>query len=88
MTRLELFISALKKCQAYSAQEPGGWLWPGMIEQLSYLVELESGRSSDRTLLSNVCVGAMAAKNIEDRDAELARSLYDIQAAVQEMASV
>jgi hypothetical protein len=27
----------------------------------------------------------MAAKNIEDRDAELANTLYDVQAAAQQM---
>ena len=37
------------------------------------------------TLLSKVCVGAMAAKNIEDRDVELAKTLYDVQAAAKEM---
>ena len=85
MTHLDLFTSALTKCQRYSTEEPGSWLWPSLVEQLSYLVELASGRSSDTTRLAKVCVGAMAAKNIEDRDAELANTLYDVQAAAQQM---
>jgi hypothetical protein len=85
LTRLELFRSALEKCEAYSAQEPGGWLWPALIEQLSYLIELELGRSTDRGLLSKICVGAMAAKNIEDFDLQLAQTLYDVQAASEDM---
>jgi hypothetical protein len=85
MTRLELLTSALDKCKAYLQSEPGGWLWPSLIEQLSYLVDLESGQKTDRELLKNICVGAMAARNVEDRDFDLAKMLYKIQAEVQEM---
>jgi len=85
MNRIHSFSKALDRCSQYQEKEPGGWLWRSLIEQLEFLLALERGETVDRSLLARICIGAMAAKNVEDRDEALAMELYAIQEEADQM---
>jgi hypothetical protein len=88
MTNLELFKGALQRCEEYANIHPQEYpLWTILADQLAYLVELEAGRRDDRERLATLCVGVMAAKNVEDRDMQLADMLYKVQREVRIMLS-
>lgn len=79
MKRLDKITKALEQAHVYAKSSTGGWLWPSIIEQLEYLRDVESGRNTDLTRISELSIGAMAAKNIEDRDEPFANLLYEIE---------
>jgi hypothetical protein len=85
MDRIKLFSDARARCSIYLESEPGGWLWPTLIEQIDYLMDLERQLQTDRDKLPNVCIGPLAAKNIEDRDQELCQILYNVQEEADKM---
>lgn len=55
-------------------------MWRALVEQLSYMVDLETGRRFDRDRLSSINVGSVAARLMGAQQHELVSLLASIQA--------
>jgi hypothetical protein len=51
---------------------------PSFRKQIAYLRAVEQGEESDRSRLSQINIGVIAAKDIEDRNPEIAETLYEL----------
>jgi hypothetical protein len=85
MNRLALFMDARRKAQALHLKYPLLKTIESIIHQLDYLIELASGRSTDRSRLKDIILGVQAAREIEPLDLDLADTLYLVNEQVQQM---
>lgn len=56
-----------------------------VIDQLQYLLNLETGKTLDRAALGTITIVQIAARDIETFDPELADLLHDVSAQVRLM---
>ena len=56
-----------------------------VIRQIDYLIDLETGLSTDRSRLKEIILGVQAAREIEPLDADLAEMLYTVSEQAQRM---
>jgi hypothetical protein len=54
-------------------------------KQLEYLIDLEEGRCSDRSLMANLNLGLLAARELEPDDMELANLIYQVTESAKSM---
>jgi hypothetical protein len=80
----DLLLTALRRCDEVAAKWGGGAPFPSVRAQLAYLVELASGRSSDRSRLGEIILGVQAAKEIEQLDESFAELLHEISDQVRQ----
>jgi Tsi6 len=86
MTRLELFQEALLATKSLQAKYAHSKPIQSVVDQLSYLVDLQSRLSTDRSKLTTINIGVIAAREIEDIDMGLAEKLHEVAAVVRTMA--
>jgi hypothetical protein len=85
MNRLQHFQSALDHCARLLKQYPNSRALESIMEQLRYLVGVESGSVSDRSRIRTINIGVLAAREVEDMDEEAARVLHSVAAEVRKM---
>lgn len=85
MTRSALLNDALVQARALQLRYPGARTIASIARQLTYLVELESGGTNDRSRLSDIILGVQAAREIEPLDMDLAETLYKVSSEVKLM---
>jgi hypothetical protein len=66
-------------------QYPSSRALQSILQQLEYLIDLQSGRTSDKSRLKDINLDVLAAREIEDRDQNTARILYSVYAEVKGM---
>lgn len=85
-SRIDLFDKALTSSREALAKAPYMFPLATVIDQLQYLLDLEVGKTLDRTGLDTISIGQIAARDIENFDSELADLLHEVSAQVREMA--
>lgn len=85
MDRLRLFRLARAEASAHEERWGSHQAIQWIIEQLEYLEGVEVGSIEDRSLLRRINLGLLAAREIEDRDARLAKLLHKVSAEVEKM---
>ena len=85
MSRNEVFKDVQGKCLALATGSMESVFTP-ILDQLKYLIALDSGESVDRSMIQNIDIGLRALRNLEDIYPELAKELYDIQRKADRMA--
>lgn len=74
--RLTKFEQALAGIEALCAKHGRVGTLSDIAEQLDYLIGVEKGKITDRSLLPNLTLGRSAARDIEALDMKLAELLY------------
>lgn len=85
MNRIELFQNALSASEDALARAPYMFTLNAVISQLEYLIDLERGEG-DPGKLGTINLGAIAARDIDTFDANLANLLHDASAEARKMA--
>ena len=87
MNRLVVFESAL--AAALSIEPLYDWSAPlkSAIAQLRYLIDLETGKTTDRSRLADINIGVIAAREIEDMDQGVAEAIHFASAEARKMAA-
>lgn len=88
MNRLNLFKAATESVERLSLTYPNSVALRSVMEQLRYLIEVETGISKDTSKLGQINIGVLAAKEVEDMDAGVAEELYVVSAEVKKMKAV
>jgi hypothetical protein len=60
---------------------------PSFRKQVAYLRAVERGEEQDRSRLSEINVGVITAKDIEDRDPSVAEALHELADVARRMAA-
>lgn len=85
MERLSLFQKALDACKQLQSLYPAVVTIQSIINQLEYLIALESGRSTDRSRLKDIVIGVQAAREIEPLGLGVAELLYEVDGEARRM---
>ena len=85
MNRIDLFRSSLRDAGLLKEKYPSSAPLQSVIDQLEYLINLESGKSMDSSRLTAINIGAIAAREVEELDMETAEKLYAVTDAVGQM---
>ena len=85
MNRLALFQDAHARAKALYKTYPELMTIDSVIRQIDYLIDLETGLSTDRSRLKEIILGVQAAREIEPLDADLAEMLYTVSEQAQRM---
>ena len=83
--RIALFEKALASSRQAFAKAPYMFPLAAVIDQLQYLLNLETGKTLDRAALGTITIVQIAARDIETFDPELADLLHDVSAQVRLM---
>lgn len=84
MDREELLSDALVKSKDAISRFPFMFPLESVIKQLEYLIDVESGRA-DCSGLKTINIGEIAARDIEELDGNLAKTLHEVSAEVRKM---
>jgi hypothetical protein len=84
-TETQTLKSALASCEAHLRTMPDLQPLHSIKAQLTYLIDLAEGRSTDRSRLDEIIVGVYAAREFETRDMEFANLLYEVEEVVKAM---
>lgn len=87
MTHIELFRNALAKVRLLKEQYPSSRALESVIEQLEYLIGIESGARIDRSKLRSINIGVIAAREIEDMNMQTAEELHAVSAVARQLAA-
>jgi len=87
ITRQELFDEAEDAIGKLERKWPTLSYLPSFRKQVAYLRAVERGEEVDRTRLAEINIGVIAAKDIEDRDADAAAILHKLAFLAQTMAT-
>ena len=85
MNRIALFEKAKLRMVAIKEKFPRIDTITSVINQLDYLIGLESGTETNRDRLKDIIIGIQAAREIELLDEEAANLLYDVALEVDRM---
>ena len=85
MTRIELLEKGLRACFLLRQQHPENQALISIGEQLEYLSTLEQGVHQDRSRLKDIIIGALAAREIESLDIEIAETFFQVASEVTRM---
>ncbi len=77
--------TALASCEDHHRTMPDCQPLQSIKAQLTYLLELAEGRSTDRSRLDGIIVGLYAAREFESRDMSFANLLYEVEEIVKTM---
>ncbi len=83
--RVELFQKALHDLRDLIRQYPNLPPLHSIEKQLEYLIELEEGKRSDGERLSEITLGVITAREVEDLDMKLADTLHQVSSEVRLM---
>ncbi len=79
MTEKNVLATALNATQSLPDDDPDKKL---ILDQLEYLDGLLEGRCSDKSDLTKISLGVIAAREYEDFDPEFAEKLYQVEKKV------
>lgn len=79
------FENALRDTKRLKAEFPWSTPLQSVIDQLEYLIAIESGRSLDTSKLASINIGVIAAREVEDMNIEIANKLYAVSEVVRKM---
>ena len=82
MNRLALFSEARARSEQVKLQNPSSRALSSIIDQLSYLINVEDGKV-DGSRVKDINIGVLAAREIEDIDLGLANQLHEVSAVVR-----
>jgi hypothetical protein len=85
MSKLTLFEAALSTTEQLFETYPQSTALCKIIEQLKYLIDLGNGAITDRSKLSHINIGVLAAREVEDMDGDVAQLLHQVSAEVRSM---
>ena len=83
---MALLQSALGKTKILKSKYPNSNPLQSVIEQLEYLIGIESGKNTDFSKLETINIGIIAVREVEDRDMALAKELYKVSDLVEKIA--
>jgi hypothetical protein len=82
MSDLELFRAALEATRELLSRYDSVVL-KSIIDQLNYLIDVETGKTKDTSRLANINIGILAVREVEDMDPDTAEQLHKVSAAVR-----
>lgn len=85
--RIRLFEEALARLRVALEKAPYMFPLESVIAQIQYLLDVESGKSVDRSRLATISVGQIAARDIDNFDESLAELLHEVSAEARDMVS-
>ncbi|WP_370867907.1 immunity protein Tsi6 family protein [Phenylobacterium sp.] len=85
MTRRGLFEDALASARELLERYPFSVPLKSAVEQIEYLVDLESGKEVDRSKLPRINLGVIAAREVEDMDSGVAGKIYRVTSEIEKM---
>jgi len=85
--REEVFDRADRAIDALEKDWPTLSYLPSFRKQVAYLRAVERGEEQDRSRLSEINIGVITAKDIEDRNAKVAEALHDLADVARHMAA-
>ncbi len=83
MKKKQLLLQSIDRCERLLVIYPDMPQLESLRGQLGYLLDLEEGRTSDLSNLSRLSIGLITAREIDDRDPELAELLYQVMDTVR-----
>lgn len=83
--RSSLFNKALTACGDLRARHPDNVTIKSIISQLNYLMDLDAGRTRDRSRLDTVVIGVLARCEIEHLDSKTAKLLEKVAEEARRM---
>jgi Tsi6 len=85
MNRIDLFKNALRDSRRLKEEFPWSIPLQSVIDQIEYLINVESGKSTDTSRLRTINIGIIAARDIEDMDMVVAEEIYAVCDEVKKM---
>jgi len=85
LDRSLLFNRALTACGNMRVLHPDNVAIKSIISQLHYLMELDSGRTKDRSRLDNIVIGVLARREVEFLDIKTAKLLEEVADEARKM---
>lgn len=85
--RSSLFNRAQAACGALRVRHPDNVTIKSIISQLNYLIELDSGKTRDRSRLDTIVIGVLARCEIAHLDAKTAKLLEKVAEEAHKMES-
>ena len=82
---LDLLRDALSQSQRLARQNPDVPILRSLEPQLRFLLDLLEGKQVDRSRLSELSLGLIVVREVEDRDPELADLLYRVTDLVEDV---
>ena len=83
MTDLQIFEDALAEVCRLAESYPESRAIVSIIDQLRYVIDVETGANFDRSLLVKINIGVLTAREIEDLDLGVAKKLYAVSAIIK-----
>ena len=83
--RIKLFQKALSELRGLIKQYPDLPPLKSVEKQLEYLIDLEEGKRDDRERLSEITLGVITAREIEDLDMNVANTLHKVSGEARMM---
>ena len=77
-SRHDLFQRALARCRELLRKYPDDRPLLSISRQLEYLIAVDGGKESDRSRLSEIIIGVLAAREVEPLDEVLAELLHAV----------
>ncbi|MCV4274468.1 immunity protein Tsi6 family protein [Pseudomonas capsici] len=79
--KLNLLEKGQKKCHELLSKYPSSVALQSVGKQIEYLIALEKGVNSDCSLLKDITIGVLTAREIEQLDDDAAEIFYRIASA-------
>lgn len=76
--QLNLLEPGKQKCDGLLAKYPSNTALASIATQIEYLIGLEQGTLSDRSLLKDIIIGVQTAREIEPLDDDAAETFHQI----------
>jgi hypothetical protein len=83
--KLAIFERALMACERLYKAFPQAVTLKSIINQLHYLIDLDTDKTTDRSRLSEIVLGVQAAREVEPLDLDTAEILYQVAELVKTM---
>lgn len=83
--RIKLFQKALSDLRELIRRYPDLPPLQSVEKQLEYLIDLEKGNRNDRERLSEITLGVITAREIEDLDMKIADTLHKVSSEARVM---
>lgn len=88
MDRIARFREAKTRLAELHRAYPEASAILSMQSQLDFLIGLESGENTDRSRLKEIILGVQTAREVEPRDEDLAKFMYEVVDEVDNMNQV
>jgi hypothetical protein len=83
--RIALFEQGLARCRALLLQHSNSRALRSIEKQIEFLIDLETGRTSEVNRLQEITIGVLTAREVEPLDEEVAELLYEVASEARRM---